>query len=225
MKVLWRLAVSCVVVCLLLTSIASGTPEWMNRPGTIGHALSLPDGSRVCLDAVVVDKIRARQVPAYFVIRECFDSTARLVVYAPPSPLLRFGQTVDVYGTIDTLPNGSRAIVNASVFGYTDSEGDLLYHGPLIKGLLAPTAWEWKSALTTYSVQGTARALDLPTPPGEPNPAPGDPPVYCATIAAAKARGDGTAVELQCKPIDSASSGYFIMAEDDTSDTLTVYYT
>jgi len=50
------------------------------------------------------------------------------------------------------------------------------------------------------------------------------PPVYCATIVDAKAQAAGTAVELQCKPINSTTSGSFVMGEDDTYDTLITYY-
>ena len=100
--------------------------------------MSLPDGSHVSLDAVVVDKIRARQCPAYFVARGFFDPKARLVVYTPPPSLLRYGQTVDVEGTISTLANGVRAILGPTVRGYLDKDGKLLYHGPLLKGLSGP---------------------------------------------------------------------------------------
>ena len=47
----------------------------------------------------------------------------------------------------------------------------------------------------------------------------------CETIADAKAVSDGTAVELRCKPIASIDSGFFIMGEDGSSDTLKVYFT
>lgn len=39
----------------------ASAPNWMLRPGTAGHALSLSDGSRVYLDAVIVEKIKHKQ--------------------------------------------------------------------------------------------------------------------------------------------------------------------
>ncbi len=221
---LWSKLLAGGVVLVFLGSTPSpvlGATDWMTRPGTIGHALSLADGSHVYLDAVVADKIRARQKPAYFVVRECFNPKDRLVMNIPPPPDLWTRQTIDVEGILTTLPNGHRALRNVTVFAYLDAEGNMLYHGPLIKGLLEPTPWQWKTALPP---DRTITTQDSPAPPGEPNPAPENPPIYCATIADAKAQSDGTTVKLECKPVDSTGTGYFVMAEDDTSDTLKVYY-
>ena len=125
-----------------LFSLPTGAvPDWAARPGTIWHALSQPNGARVYLDAVVVGKIEARQNPPYFVIREFFDKNARIIVYAPPPRELRLGQTVDVEGTLSTLPTGDRALVSVVVLAYLDSQGNLLYHGPLLKGPFKPTPW------------------------------------------------------------------------------------
>lgn len=115
-KLLLLLVLSIPAAILLNSGLnAATTPAWMSRPGTIAHALSLPDGSHVCLDSEVVDKIRAKQTVPYFVIHECFSSGDRLVVLTPPSPDLRMGQTIDVEGTITTLQGGCRAIVSPTV--------------------------------------------------------------------------------------------------------------
>jgi len=203
----------------------------MVRPGTIGHALAQADETQVYLDAVWVEKIKAHQNPVYFVVRECFDRNARMIVYTPPSPELRLGQTVDVQGTLTTLWNRERALVEVTVFGYLDKNGKLLYHGPLVKGLLEPTPWQWKVDLTVPSASGTGAALsDVPPAPGEPSASLPDPPTYYATIADLLAANppDGTAVGLQCKPIASTGSdptygSYFVTGEDSGPETLKTY--
>jgi len=200
-------------------------PDWAVRPGTIWHALSQPNGARVYLDAVVVGKIEARQNPPYFVIREFFDKNARIIVYAPPPRELRLGQTVDVEGTLATLPAGDRALVSVVVLAYLDAQGNLLYHGPLLKGPFKPTPWRWKRPLTVGATTSAVGPLSASSPRG-PNALLEGGPIYCPTIADAKAQPDDTVVELQCKPVASVGSGSFVMGEDPpSSDTLTTYYT
>jgi|GEM_PF-5191479 len=128
------------IVCLVSCSAIATASDWTTRPGTIKHALTLADGSTVSLDAEIIDKIVASGSPAYFVICECFDSKSRIVVMTQPSSELRLGQTVDVQGVISTLSDGQRVIVSPTVYGYTDRDGNLLYHGPPIKGPLEPIA-------------------------------------------------------------------------------------
>ena len=192
----------------------------MLRQGTIGHALSLEDGSRVYLDAVVVDKIKAKQDPPYFTIRECFAAADRLVVLTSPSLQLRLGQTIDVEGTISTLENGSRAIVDPTVHGYTDVDGKLLRHGPLIKGILGPTPWQWKVDLTgktgTDRATGSVPIFPDTTPVQRPSYYPTIADIIAADSAQTPALGaqsyypgipevqglpDGSLVELECKRI------------------------
>ena len=221
------------VMYLLATSIAlsavqaSAPPGWAARPGTIGHAMTLPDGSHVYIDAVLVDKIRAKVSPGYLVVHECFAPGDRLIVLTRPAPELRLGETVDVEGTITTLPNGHRAIINPTVYGYLDAQGRLLLHGPL-KGFNSPIAWPWKTDLTASSALTESMATAIPA---EPDPDPDEAPSYYPTIsdvlevAAAPTEGltaksgavrmqsyydeipdvqglpDGSLVELQCKRI------------------------
>jgi RHS repeat-associated protein len=226
-------AVVVAALILLLSSLASGLPDWMLRPGTIGHAVSLRDGSHVYLDAVIVDKIRAKQTPAYLVVRECFSAEDRIIVLTPPSSRLRLGQLVDIEGTISTLSNGNRAIVEPTVLGYTDEDGNLLLHGPLIKGLLEPTPWEWMVDLTIHP-EGKTPAPTSPSSP-EPNTTPSRGPTYYANIGdvvggvRTLANGDFLGLaEFECKPIvstgyDQTCGNYFIMGEDAGQDTLKVY--
>jgi hypothetical protein len=213
-KTVWALIL---LLALAGSVLAFDTPDWMIRVGTVPHAITLADGSHVCLDAVEIEKIGAKESPAYLVIKDWFDPHSKLLVMTQPSPELRMGQTIDVEGTISTLEDGRRAIVNPTVLGYTDEEGNLLLSGPRMKGFDEPFPWEWKIDLTVsgeFLMSGTPREELLDSLSEE----------LCETIADAKAVSDGTAVELRCKPITSIDSGFFIMGEDGSSDTLKVYY-
>ena len=154
------------------------TSDWMTRPGTISHAMMMPDGAHVYLDAVVVDKIRAKIEPAYFVIRECLKPNDRPIVLTQPSPDLRLNQTVDVEGTLTTLPNGHRAVVSTTVWGYLDRNGDLMEH-EILKGFMQAIPWPNKTDLT---VSASASEAEITASSKEPNPDPDDEPVYCADV-------------------------------------------
>jgi len=214
---------------LVLSATVAASPGWMQRVGTIGHAVTLQDGSHVYLDAVEISKIRSSQTPPYIVIAECFSARDKIAVLTPPGPELRVGQTVDVEGDLATLDSGDRAITNATVWGYTDSSGTLLYHGPLIKGLLEPAPWAWKTDLTVAASPARSSAAmqseSTPTPPGEVSTDSSVNVEFCSTIADAKAKDVGTVVELRCKPISSVGSGYFMLGQDGSSDTLKTYFT
>ena len=195
----------------------------MQRVGTIGHALTLEDNSHVYLDAVEISKSRSSQTPSYVVAVECFSPHDRIVVLVQPAPELRVGETVDVEGDLTTLESGDRAIVNATIWGYTDSSGTLLYHGPLIKGLLGPTPWEWKTNLSAESQ--SPRTESEPEPPGEVSTDSSVNVVFCSTIADAEAQDVGTVVELRGKPVSSVGSGYLMLGQDGSSDTLKTFFT
>ncbi|OFX13547.1 MAG: hypothetical protein A2Z18_03000 [Armatimonadetes bacterium RBG_16_58_9] len=60
-----------------------------------------------------------------------------------------------------TLANGYRAVGKARVLAYTDKNGAVLYHGPLIKGLFKPTPWEWKIELASERAQSAYDARRL----------------------------------------------------------------
>ncbi len=224
-----RFHVPCItaIVLLFLSVGCSAQTSWDSRPGTIRNALTLQDGSHVVLDAEIVDKIRARQIPAYFTITECFDRTSRLVVLTQPSPDLRMGQTVDVEGSMATLDDGQRAVVDVTVYGYTDKDGNLLYHGPLIKGPWAPEPWEWKVDLTVSSSESGSSPSQQSEmlPPGEVSTDSSVEVVTCATIADVKAQSLGTVVVIRCHPVSSGGTGSFTLGEDGGTDTLAVNYT
>lgn len=232
-----------VVLLALMLCFLSGAqaadrdwPDWMVREGTIYHAMTLKDGSSVYLDAVIVGKIQTAAHPEYFTIHEVYrlkDLDGALVVVTPPSPDLRIGQTIDIEGVITTLPNGRRAIVDATVWAYADKEGNTLRHGPLIKGLLERTPWEWMVDVTIQS-----KTLPEPVSPrsNEPNTTPRPGPVFYPRINDVLGRvrilTDGDLLDLvvfECKPIlstgvDQTYGNYFVMGEDSGPGTLKVYY-
>ena len=128
---------------------ASGSaPDLMDRPGTIVHALSLPIGSTVYLDAVDVDSLSAGQ----FRISEWWSDRTLPVSMVPPAALT-VGQLVDVEGVTGRLADGSPAILNPTVYGYLDKDGNLLPDPWVIKMPDQPVVWQWgKVDMTTISV-------------------------------------------------------------------------
>ena len=229
-----------VLVLLAFTLVpvsASPSVDWFTRPGTIAYALAQPDGVRVTIDAVEIDKIRSKHTPGYLVIHESFDSHDRIAVVTHPSPLLRLTQTIDVQGVMATLPrSGRRVIVRAQIVGYCDSSGRLLRWGPVIKGLLEPIAWRWKVDLTVAAAVGqSGMGIAEWTPPEDPDPNPGPPPTLYETVAEITPPNtvpeDGSLVELQAKPIvasgsetiDSQEYHYIDIQDDGGSSTIRAY--
>lgn len=219
-----RCAIVVFVLCdILVSSAAQATSGWMERPGSVKYALSQADGSHIYLDAVKVNKIRAQQTPSYFVVSEFFSYHDTLITLTLPNALLRRGQTVDIEGDLTTLDSGDRALTSVTVWGYTDSAGNLLYNGPLLKGLLEPTPWQWKTDLTVSppidrqepdSMQQSEVSADTPSEV-----------LVCSSIAEVKSQDPGTVVELRCKPVSTGGSEAFTLGEDDTTDTITTNYT
>ncbi|MHB9035180.1 MAG: RHS repeat domain-containing protein, partial [Armatimonadota bacterium] len=246
-----------ITVLMLLAVLCSASSAWSSLPwgtrqGTIASAKMLPDGSYVYLDAENVVKIKAQESDPYFLIAEPFEQGTRLVVLTPPSPELRLGQTVDIEGTITTLEDGlTRAIIGATVWGYTDAEGKLLCHGPLIKGLLERTPWQWMVNLTVGIEAIDAPAVVSEAPNVDPAPAPSFYPEIADIIVPSSDQGasiqsyyngipdlqglpDESLVELQCKRITAVGTedingitySYMDISEDPPlTDTIRAYYT
>ena len=212
---------------IVLSMTASAAPFWINRPGTIAEAVSHDDGTEVYLDAVTVDKIKARQNPSYFVIKETFDSKSRIIVYAAAPAELRRGQTVDVGGILSTLPNGQRAIINPRIVGYLNAAGDLMVRGGVIKPLSTATNWQWKADLTPAGPPENGETLLA----GEPNIDPLPKPVFEPTISGILADGQSAAgrnIKLDCKKIiskgtDPVYGSFIVLGEDNSSSTIRAY--
>lgn len=211
------------LIVLMLSTAASASFDWQSREGTINWAKELADGTHVYLDAVRISKIRAQQTPAYIVISECFAQD-KLIVFTQANPLLKIGQTVDIEGDLITLESGEHALTNVTVWGYCASDGTLLYFGPLIKGLLRPIPWQWKTNLTEQTASESITSTESMTT-GEVSTESESTPIVYSTIAAAKSAGVGAVVELHCHPVSTGGTGSFILGEDGSTDTIPVYYT
>jgi len=198
------------------------SPDYLHRVGTIARAVTEANETLVYLDAVTVDKIRAAD--GYFVIHEPWDIQSRIVVLTQPPTAVRMGQMVDIEGTVDTLVGGQRVIFNASVIGYFNEQDYLLLHPPFMKGFLQPTPWSYKSELTDIAGLGFSPMDGFPP---EPDPDPLPPPTFYASIADLLNDNppDDTIVQLDCHPVESVESVYFVMGDDGGQDTLAVYYT
>lgn len=98
-------------------------------------ALSGADSASVTCASVAVERIAARNNPAYFVIRDPYSprgsSAAKIVVICRPPSSLRVGQMVDVVGVMFTLPGGERCITEPTVYALIDRYGDPCTWSPI----------------------------------------------------------------------------------------------
>ena len=134
------------VVVLFLTVLLLGFStalaaelDLMDRQGTIVHALALPIGSAVYLDAVYVDAISQDA----FVIREWCNPRRTIAVSMIPPPAISLDQLVDVEGVLGRLADGSPAILNPHVYGYLNEQGNLDPDPFVIKMWDEPIPWPW----------------------------------------------------------------------------------
>jgi len=119
-----RATLALVAALIILSSAAcaaAAAPWETSMPVT--SAIHSPDGTAVTCEQVLVERIVARQTPAFFVVRGLREGDAAVVVLCRPPIDLARGQSVDVSGTISTLPSGERAILNPTISGYFDSHG------------------------------------------------------------------------------------------------------
>lgn len=118
-----------------------------------------------------------------------------------------------------------------NVLIYCDQRGRPFLFPPL-KGL--GIEWPNKRSLAELGGTGTARTAsvsvmsegDLPPIPDALDS--GGAPIYCATIAEARAAydpNDRVLVELQCRPLSGATSTQFTLGQDSPTDSITTYYT
>lgn len=212
----------------LLSTLAVWTPHCSAQSPTVGGLLLQPDGIKVHLEGVCVDKIRARQSPPYFVVRDGRQPDSRVVVLCRPPVELANGVAIGVDGVLGTLPNGERCITTATVYAYFDGNGRIATWMPLPFTAFSP--WLIKRSLAIPS---------SPIPPSDPSlPADGSgvPGVVTADSADGVSRFATVAsllatsptilspVELDCKPIVHVGDG-FITVGDDTTDAVVKVYT
>jgi hypothetical protein len=222
-----RRIVFCLVVLTAICAAAMpvfATPEWLSRPGTIAYAVSEPDGTTVYIDDVTIVKIKGNQNPAYFVVQEQWESNSRIIVSAVPPDTLRLGQDVDIEGTVGTLSNGLRIILNPRVIGYFDESGELLKKCPLMKSLAGITDWQWKAEITLPT---EAEPAGDPVA-GEPNVQLPPAPAFYDSIASLLGNSDETSAKLERKKIvgkgiDPIYGDYLILGDDFSTTTIKAY--
>jgi hypothetical protein len=119
--------------------VSATAPDFMDRPGTVVHALSLPIGSSVYLDAVYVGAI----AEDHFTVYEWWNKERTIAVYMTPPPALTTDELVDVQGTTSQLACGGVTILNPIVYGYLDKNGNLFPNPWVIKMPDKPADWPW----------------------------------------------------------------------------------
>lgn len=146
------------LVTVLLSSPSQASLEqYLSRPGTIRHTMSLADGVEVTLDAVWVAQVHG----PYLLVR---DPWARdlLPVYAGVD--LDKWLTFDITGYTATI-SGKRVVVATSIKLYVDQKGRPLRLW--IKGLSRPYQWKYMQDIPLGITADSA----IPAPP-EPDPDP-----------------------------------------------------
>ena len=228
---------------LFFVLLSAPPVAWCGAPfqDDIGACLTKPDGSRVTLPCEEIlwsgKSGRSFAIKEFGERRPAPEHPRVAVVSTRPLPVSEYW-CCDVSGVLSTLSGISRdgseftqrvlVVSPENVLIYCDPKGRPFIFPPL-KGL----GIDWPNKLSLAKLSGTSMAeaasvsaMDTETlPPMPDSPCSSSPPVYCATIADAKAQPDDTPVELQCKMIGSVNTGSFEMIEDDFSDTLMAYYT
>lgn len=238
-----------VVLYLLLVMLLSAScVGWCRLPvqdgdvGTIGACLAQPDGSRVtllCEEVLMVGKSGKS-----FAIKEWFEPQPKqprlAIVSTSPLPVKEYW-SVDVTGILSTYSGISRSgreitqriliVSPENVTVYCSRNGKPLMFLP-IKGL--DIDWPYKRTLADLANDGLVDTASVSTTDeGSLPPMPdfldsASEPIYCATIADARAQYSETErilVELQCRPFSAATSTQFILGQDNPTDSITVYYT
>jgi hypothetical protein len=231
-------AVIVYLISVLLLSVACAVWGSTSYQDDLGACLSKPDGSRVTLPCEEIYKVG--KSGRSFAIKEMCEtkpSTPRLaVISTKPLPVSPYW-SCDVTGTLATCSStdtssGIQRVILVSpenVIIYCGRSGRPILFPP-IKGL--GIEWPYKRSLADLAGNFIAQALKVsamdisyPPMPDGLGSSSSVTLVYCETIAEAKAQSDGTAVELQCRPVDSINSGFFTLGEDGSPDTLKTYYT
>lgn len=193
----------------------------------VANAIHAPDATAVTCERVIVERIVARRSPAFFVVRGSFDRDSRVVVLCRPPLGLARGQTVDVSGTISTLPSGERVILDPTITGYFDSHD---------RPLMPPPPFDTLRMIGLDPWLGARRLLAIPIAPA----APADPsgPVDSApvtvepigldrfdTIASLLSTPPAilTPIELSGKRVCEAGDGFIVIGDDSGGAAIKVY--
>ncbi len=245
MKLYPRVVLYLLLVLLLSASSGAlcGARIQDGDPGTIGACIGMPDGSRVTLPCEEV--LWRGKSGKSFGIKEWFEKQPsphpRLVVVSTrPLPVQEYWN-VDVTGVLSTFSGVSRegsairqrvlVVSPGDVTVYCDSKDRPFMFLP-IKGL--DMDWPNKRSLADVSGGAGAETASVSTmdtdllPPMPDYPYSASAPVYCATIADARAEYNSTSrnlVELQCRPLSGVTTTQFTLGQDSPTDSIPVYYT
>lgn len=184
-------------------------PDYLSRPGTAAHAVSVPDGTQVTLDSMIVDQV----IGCYSFLRDPWARGSTIPVYACAA--LQRWWTVEVSGTMTTI-SGVRVLVAHRIRVYTDRE--MRPCPPLPKGLEAPWTWPYMADVPL----GTSFESVLPPPPASTLMDDSHEPLTAepGTIAHAKINGgsvtlEGKIVTAVFRPVGSAVIDFFYIQEPD----------
>lgn len=237
-----------VLFLLLVMLLSASGVGWCRVPvqdgdaGTIGACLTQPDGSWIALPCEEV--IKAGRSGKSFAIKEWFEphpQQPRLAVISTrPLPVKEYWN-VDVTGILSTLSGVSRSgkeitqrvliVSPENVTVYCSRNGRPLTFLP-IKGL--DIDWPYKRTLADLANDSVAETASISTIDEGSLPSMPDfldsasAPVYCGTIADARAQYSATErmlVELQCRPFSGVTSTQFTLGQDSPTDSITVNYT
>jgi len=184
--------------------------KWADRAGTLAWMRNQPPGSKVTLDAMMIDEIG----DGFLIVREPFDQKQKVRVQAYAR--VKKWQSVEVTGTVTAGQSSEMYLSNARVFAYTDGKGRVILV-PFPKLLDLAQGWPYKVDVTS----------DTPIP-AEPQPPPQQMDVQGGTIGSAKLEANGTSVQLEGKivtavfPPSGTDRRFFYIEEPDRSSGIKV---
>ncbi|MBP6962863.1 MAG: PQQ-binding-like beta-propeller repeat protein [Armatimonadetes bacterium] len=225
MKAVRTTGVVLLALLCLTAGIGQAAMDYAAGPGTIGYALTQPDGARVSLTMVIIGRVDTAGVS----VHEWWDKTTFIPALFSPPPALRPGQTIDLEGIMTTLPRGGRAVLCDRIACYLDRYGYLTPSVPPLKGLFDPSVWptrgwlEVRPSVSLFSLSSleTTLLLDDPQPPsGGESPTASPLSFTAGTVPWAKSLSDGSPIALVGQ-IVTASRGqlgdYLYIEEPDRS--------
>ena len=148
------------LVCLIfLPGLARADTPYAGGPGTVQHALGMPDGAGVSLAAVVVGRV---DPGGRHSVHEWWDEKTTVTLLFDPPPVVNKGQTIDAEGWMTTLPDGTRAVRCERIGIYINSSGGVAESLPPLKGVLPSSVWPPKKWIdvTWDEKAGEASALE-----------------------------------------------------------------
>lgn len=221
--------------CTIAATIALGSAVQATSPSypfpwenenSVKALLAQQTGQAVVCEGIVA-RIAARNNPPYFVLRDEWrvnnEPESRIAVMCRP-PLNLTG-VVRVTGTLGWLPNDEVCILDPTVEGLFDQQGQPVYWAPF-PGLM--TAGNWQ-------------ALPIPTgpiPPSDPSliddgmGIPGEVSAYAIegvsqfdTVASLLATAPPvlSRIALTCKPVVNVGEGFIVVGDDSDNSMVKVY--